>query len=63
MGIPDHLTCLLRNLYGGQQTTVRTGHETKQTDFKLGKEYGKLYITTLFVLGLCGVHHGKWQTG
>ena len=28
MGIPDHLTCLLRNLYGGQEATVRTGHET-----------------------------------
>ena len=26
MGIPDHLTCLLRNLYGGQETTVRIGH-------------------------------------
>ena len=28
MGIPDHLTCLLRNLYVGQEATVRTGHET-----------------------------------
>ena len=28
MGIPDHLTCLLRNLYAGQESTVRTGHET-----------------------------------
>ena len=28
MGIPDHLTCLLRNLYAGQKTTVRTGHGT-----------------------------------
>ena len=27
MGIPDHLTCLLRNLYAGQEATVRTGHE------------------------------------
>ena len=37
MGIPEHLTCLLRNLYAGQEATVRTGHET--TDwFKLGKE-------------------------
>ena len=31
MGIPDHLTCLLRNLYAGQEVTVRTGHGT--TDF------------------------------
>ena len=29
MGIPDHLTCLLRNLYARQEATVRTGHETK----------------------------------
>ena len=28
MGIPNHLTCLLRNLYGGQEATVRTGHGT-----------------------------------
>ena len=28
MGIPDHLTCLLRNLYAGQEAAVRTGHET-----------------------------------
>ena len=36
MGIPDHLTCLLRNLYASQEATVRTGHET--TDwFQIGK--------------------------
>ena len=36
MGIPDHLTCLLRNLYTGQEATVRTGHRT--TDwFQIGK--------------------------
>ena len=36
MGIPDHLTCILRNLYAGQEATVRTGHET--TDwFQIGK--------------------------
>ena len=40
MRIPDHLTCLLRNLYAGQEATVRTGHET--TDwFQIGKEYVK----------------------
>ena len=37
MGILDHLTCLLRNLYAGQEATVRTEHE-QQTGFKLGKE-------------------------
>ena len=36
MGIPDHLTCLLRNLYAGQESKVRTGHGT--TDwFQIGK--------------------------
>ena len=36
MGIPDNLTCLLRNLYAGQEATVRTGHGT--TDwFQIGK--------------------------
>ena len=30
VGIPDHLTCLLRNLYAGQEATVRTGHEIKR---------------------------------
>ena len=36
MGIPDHLTCLLRNLYAGLEATVRTGHGT--TDwFQIGK--------------------------
>ena len=34
MGIPDHLTCLLRNLYGGQKATVRTGHGTFGTGSK-----------------------------
>ena len=36
MGIPDHLTCLLRNLYAGQEATVRSGHAT--TDWlQIGK--------------------------
>ena len=52
MGIPDHLTCLLRNLYAGQEATVRTGHGT--TDwFQIGKEYVKVvychptYLTSM----------------
>ena len=40
MGISDHLTCLLRNLYAGQESTVRTGHGTT-TGSKLGKKYVK----------------------
>ena len=36
MGIPDHLTCLLRNLYAGKEATVRTGRETTEW-FQIGK--------------------------
>ena len=51
MGIPDHLTCLLRNLYAGQEATVRTVHGT--TDwFQIGKEVcqGCILSTCLFNL-------------
>ena len=40
MGIPDHFTCFLRNLYSGQEATVRTGYG-KWTGSNLGKEYVK----------------------
>ena len=51
MGIPDHLTCLLRNLYAGQEATVRTGHGT--TDwFQIvkGVHQGCILLTCLFNL-------------
>ena len=48
MGIPDHLTCLLRNLYSGQEATVRTGYGT--TDwFQIGKGVQSLYTVTLLI--------------
>ena len=49
MGIPDHLTCLLRNLYARQEATVRTGHGI--TDwFQIGKGgMSRLYIVTLLI--------------
>ena len=49
MGIPEHLICLLRNLYAGQEATVRTGHGT--TDwFQIGKKStSKLYVVTLLI--------------
>ena len=48
MGIPDHLTCLLKYLYAGQEATVRTGHGT--TDwFQIGKGVLRLYIVTLLI--------------
>ena len=40
MGIPDHLTCLLRNLYAGQEATLRTGHGTIDW-FQMGTEFVK----------------------
>ena len=51
MGIPDHLTCLLRNLYAGQEATVKTGHGT--TDwFQIGKgvRQGYILLPSLFNL-------------
>ena len=45
---PDPLTCLLRNLYAGQEATFRTGHGT--TDwFKIRKSMSRLYIVTLLI--------------
>ena len=64
MGVPDHLTCLPRNLYPGQEVTVRTRHELLS---KLGKEYDKAvychpdYLT--YMQNLCMVHHAKCQAG
>ena len=51
MGIPDHLTCLLRNLYAGQEATVRTGHGTADW-FLIGKGVcqGCILSTSLFNL-------------
>ena len=51
MGIPDHVTCLLRNLYAGQEATVRTGHGT--TDwFQIGKGVHQGYILSLCLFNL-----------
>ena len=48
MGIPDHLTCILINLYAGQEATVRTGNGT--TDwFQIGKGVHQGYIVTLLI--------------
>ena len=41
MGIPDHLICFLRNMYAGQEETVRTGHGTTEPGSKQAKEYIK----------------------
>ena len=49
MGVPDHFTCLLRNLYVGQEATARTGHATMDW-LQIGKGVmTRLYIVTLFI--------------
>ena len=57
VGIPDHLTCLLRNLYAGQEAIVRTGYGTMDW-FKIGKGVGQglfnlySYLTSLLIFTL-----------
>ena len=61
MGIPEHLTCLLRNLYTGQEATVRTGHGTMDW-FQIGKGVCQGFILGChFLLQLCRVYHVKFQ--
>ena len=49
MAIPDHLTCLLRNLYAGQEATVRTGHGTTDLVPNRKRSTSRLYIVTLLI--------------
>ena len=67
MGVPDHLTCSLRNLYAGQEATGRTGHGT--TDwFQIGKGVRKDSMLSPCLLNLyaeykeliCRVHEKRW---
>ena len=51
MGIPDHLTCLLRNLYAGHKATVRTGHGTTDwVQIRKGLHHGCILLSCLFNL-------------
>ena len=52
MGIPDHLTCLLRNLYAGQKATVTTGHGTTDC-FQTGKGVSQGCILSPCIFNLC----------
>ena len=62
MGIPDHLICLLRNLYAGQEATVRTGHGT--TDwFQIGKGVHQGCILSPCLFNLYAEHHEKRWIG
>ena len=61
MGIPDHLICLLRNLYAGQEATVRTGHGT--TDWlKVGKEVRQGCISSPCLFNLYA-EYIMWNAG
>ena len=65
VGVPDHLTCLLRNLYVDQEATVRTGHGTTEW-FKIGKGVGHIvYCHHVYLTSIsAGSHHGRchpWQ--
>ena len=62
MGIPEHLTFLLKNLYAGQQATVRTGRGTLDW-FKIGKGVEKAVYCHLAYLTYMRVHHAKFQAG
>ena len=62
MGIPDHLTCLLRNLYAGQEATIRTRHGTMDW-FKIGKGVCQGCILSPCTWLLYRVHHAKSQSG
>ena len=55
MGIADHLTCLLRDLYAGQEATVRTGHG-KTNWFQIGKGVRQGYILLPFLFNLYAEH-------
>ena len=65
MGIPDHLTCLLRNLYVDQEATVRAGYET--TDwFQIGKGVRQGYILSPCLFDFCAEYimrniHNYWE--
>ena len=63
MGIPDHLTCLLRNLYAGQEGTVRTGHGSNRLVPNRKRSTSRLYTVTLLIELLCRVHLVKCWAG
>ena len=61
MWIPDHLTCLLRNLYAGQEATVRTGHGTTDR-FQIGKGLHQGYILSPCLFNFCAKYI-MWNAG
>ena len=62
MGIPDRLTCLLRNVYAGEEVTLESDIE-QQTGSMSGKEYAKAVYCHLAYLTYMRVHHAKCRAG
>ena len=60
MGIPDHLTCLLRNLYAGQDATVRTRYGAMHW-FQIGKEYVKQYCHPAYLTSMQSTSWKIWD--
>ena len=63
MGIPDHLTCLLRSLYAGHKATVRTGHWNNRLLPNKKRSTSRLSIVTLLILLIGQVHYAKYLAG
>ena len=62
MGIPDHLTCLLKNLYASQEATVRTGHGTRDW-FQIGKEVKAVYCHPAYLTYMQSTSRKHWAGG
>ena len=62
MRILDYFTCLLRNLYVGQEQQLELDME-QQTGSKLGKEYIKAVVVILLISLICRIHYAKCQAG
>ena len=62
MGIPDHLTCLLRNLYADQEATVRTRHGTALVP-NWEMSMSGLFTVTMFVVLICRAQHAECWAG
>jgi len=63
MGIPNHLTCPLRNLYTGQEATVNKLDRNNRLIPNQERSMSRLYIVTLLIQLICRVHHAKCWAG